>query len=80
MDDNVILVVGDKKFLLSMDEAMSVAKTLNSASIIERVWIKDVAHEHTHVIKPPGMVSYVAPMTVLLQMEIDANMKIVGTK
>jgi hypothetical protein len=80
MDNNVILVIGDKKFLLSIDEALNIAMTLNSSSTVERTWIKDVAHERTHVIKPPAMAAYVAPMTALLQIEIDANMKLTEGK
>ncbi len=80
MDNNVILVIGDKKFLLSIDEALNIAMTLNSSSTVERTWIKDVAHDRTHVIKPPAMAAYVAPMTALLQIEIDANMKLTEGK
>jgi len=81
MDNTVILVIGDKKFLLSIDEAMNIAMTLNSSSTVERTWIKDVAHDRTHVIKPPAMnAAYVAPMTALLQIEIDSNMKLTEGK
>ena len=60
--------------------ALNIAMTLNSSSTVERTWIKDVAHERTHVIKPPAMAAYVAPMTALLQIEIDANMKLTEGK
>jgi hypothetical protein len=80
MDDNVILHIGDKKFLLTAEEAMAVCNTLNSASRVERAWIKDVPSEKSNVIKPPDFSSYVTPMTVLLHIEITQNMKTLEEK
>ena len=80
MDDNVILHIGEKKFLLTPEEAMSVCNMLNSASRIERTWIKDVPSEKCSVIKPPDFTSFITPMTVLLHMEITQNMKTLEEK
>lgn len=75
----VMLMIGETKFLLALDEAMDVAKVLNSASVVERAWIKDVPSERSHIIKPPSYkAAAVIPMTALLQIEIDANMKLMG--
>lgn len=78
---DVMLMVGDTKFVLSIDEAMDIAKTLNSASVIERAWIKDVHSEKSHIIKPPSFkAASIIPMTALLQIEIDSNMKLMEEK
>jgi hypothetical protein len=75
----VMLMIGETKFLLSIDEAMDIAKTLNSASVVERAWIKDVPSEKSHIIKPPSYkAAAVIPMTALMQIEIDSNMKLMG--
>jgi hypothetical protein len=75
MDDNVILHIGEKKFLLTPEEAMSVCNMLNSASRVEQAWIKDTPSEKSHVIKPPGFTSFITPMTTILHIEITQNMK-----
>jgi hypothetical protein len=81
MGDQVMLMIGDTKFLLSIDEAMGIAKTLNSASVVERAWIKDVDSDKSHVIKPPSFkAACVVPMTAILQIEIDSNMKLMEAK
>jgi hypothetical protein len=80
MDDNVILHIGDKKFLLTQDEAIGICNTLNSASRIERVWIKDVPSEKCNIIKPPDFASYITPMTALMYMEVTQNMKTLENK
>jgi hypothetical protein len=80
MDDSVILHIGDRKFLLTPEEAMTICNTLNSASRVERSWIKDVPSEKSNVIKPPDVSSYVTPMTVLLHIEITQNMKTLEEK
>lgn len=78
---DVMLMVGDTKFVLSIHEAMDIAKVLNSASVIERAWIKDVPSEKSHIIKPPSFkAASIIPMTALLQLEIDSNMKLMEEK
>jgi hypothetical protein len=77
----VMLTVGDTKFLLSIHEAMSIATILNSASVVERAWIKDMPSEKSHIIKPPSFkAAFITPMTTLLQLEIDSNMKLMEEK
>ena len=41
MDEEVILNVGSQRFLLSMSEAMEVAKVLNSCQRIGSTWLKN---------------------------------------
>lgn len=76
MDDNVILHINNSRFLLTLDEAMTICNTLNSANRIEQTWIKGVDSDKNNVIKPPGFATFVTPVTAILQMEITANMKI----
>ena len=80
MDDNVILHVGDRRFLLNVDEAMSICNTLNSASFIEKAWINNTPSDRSHVIKPPTHTAFVSPMTTIFQMELDSNMKALAEK
>jgi hypothetical protein len=80
MDDNVILHVGDMRFLLSVGEAMSICNTLNSSSFIEKAWINGTPSDRSHVIKPPMHKAMVSPMTTIFQMELDSNMKAVEEK
>lgn len=79
--DEYILTVGNARFLLSLEECMEVAKMLNSASRVETTWIKDVPAERSHVRKPPSLsAAWVTPMTAILSMEIEANMKTTEAK
>lgn len=81
MNEEVILSVGNAKFLLSIDEAMAVARVLNSACRIETAWIQGTPSEQSHVRKPPSYaVANIAPMTALLAMEMETNMKALGEK
>ena len=41
MDEDVILNVGSNKFVMTMDEAMTVAKVLNSCQRINSKWLKN---------------------------------------
>ena len=75
MDDNLILHIGNSKFLLTPQEALAICTTLNSANRIESSWMKGTDSDKSNVIKPPGFASWVTPMTAILQMEITANMK-----
>lgn len=80
MDDNVILHVGDMRFLLSVDEAMSICNTLNSASFIDKAWMNNVPSDRSHVIKSPTHKAMVSPVTTIFQMELDSNMKALAEK
>ena len=81
MSDEFILFVGDSKFLLGLNEAMQIATVLNSAQRIGNDWIKDVPRGRNHVVKQPDISSaFVAPMTAIFRMELDANQKLLEAK
>ena len=81
MSDEFILFVGDTKFLLSLNEAMQVASILNSSQRIGMEWLKDVSSGRNNVVKQPDISSaFVAPMTALFRMELDANQKLLEAK
>ena len=80
MDDNVMLHVGDMRFLLSVGEAMSICTTLNSASFIDKAWINGTPSDMSHVIKSPTHKAMVSPVTTIFQMELDSNMKALAEK
>lgn len=76
-----ILHIGDRKFLLRLDEALEVAAILNSATRVEEDWIKDVPNGRRHVFKSPAIsAAFVTPMTAHLRLEIDTNMKALEDK
>jgi hypothetical protein len=73
MDEEVILNVGSSRFLLTMGEAMEVARVLNSCQRIGSKWAKNGSV--TIVEKPSNEACYIAPMTGIFRMELDANAK-----
>lgn len=81
MSEEFILFIGDSKFLLSLNEAMQIASVLNSAQRVGTDWIKDVPSGRNNVVKQPDISSaFVAPMTALFRMELDANQKLLEAK
>ena len=75
-DEEVILNVGSTKFLLSVSEAMEVAKVLNSCQTIGSKWLKNGSV--TCVQKPSNDVCFVTPMTgtsVWSSMQMNAQLK-----
>ena len=81
MADEFILFVGESKFLLGLDEAMQIATVLNSSQRIGTEWLKDVSSGRNNVVKQPDISSaFVAPMTAIFRMELDANQKLLEAK
>ena len=81
MSEEYILFVGDSKFLLGLNEAMQIASVLNSAQRVGTDWIKDVPSGRNNVVKQPDISSaFVAPMTAIFRMELDANQKLLEAK
>jgi hypothetical protein len=73
MNDNVILNVGDKKFLLTPEEAFQIANILCGASRIAKDWI-DRDKSSAWVIGEPDMLAAtITPFTAHLQIECEAN-------
>ena len=81
MDDQVILFIGDKKFLLSMEEALDISRSLCGASRICNAWIQgqDTGKSNT-IGDPDPQAATIAPMSGVLQLEIESNMKILAEK
>ena len=82
MDDQVILFIGDQKFLLNINEALDISRTLCSASRITTAWLGSGhdGHNNTVIGEPDPKAATLAPMTAVMQLEIDANMKILAEK
>jgi hypothetical protein len=83
MDENqVILFIGDQKFLLGMEEAMDISRVLCGASRITTSWLGN-GHENrnnTVIAEPDPKAATIAPMTGIMQLDIDTNMKILAEK
>jgi len=81
MDEQVILFVGDRKFLLGIDEAMSISRTLCGATRIANVWIQGQDTSKCHAYSDPDpQAATIAPISGAMQLEIDANMKLLEEK
>ena len=79
MYEQVILFIGDKKFLLNIEEALSISRTLCSASRITTTWMGQ-DNKNAVLGEPDAQAATIAPMTGVMQLEIDANMKLLEGK
>lgn len=82
MDDQVILFIGEHKFLLDINEAMDISRVLCGASRIATTWLGQ-GHDNKNnsvIGEPDPKAATIAPMTGVMQLEIDANMKILAEK
>ena len=75
MDEEVMLNVGSSRFLLTMSEAMEIARVLNSCQRIGSKWAKNGSV--TIVEKPSNDACFIAPMTGIFRMELDSNARLV---
>lgn len=75
MDEDVILNIGSNKFVITMDEAMAVAKVLNSCQRIGSKWLKEGSV--TIMEAPSNDATYISPITAIFRMELDANARLV---
>ena len=75
MNEDVILNVGSNKFVITMDEAMAVAKVLNSCQRINSKWLKNGSV--TIIDVPSNESCYISPITAIFRMELDANAKLI---
>jgi hypothetical protein len=80
MDEQVILFIGDKKFLLNINEALSISRTLCSASRVTTTWMAGQDNRNAVLGDPDPQAAVIAPMTGVMQLEIDANMKAMAEK
>lgn len=78
MDEQVILIIGDDKFFLTMQEAFGIARVLNGATRIKGEWVKGT----TKMVfaKPELGVASITPMPGPLQLELEMNTKERDTK
>lgn len=82
MDDQVILFIGEQRFLLDINEAMDISRVLCGASRITTTWLGQ-GHDNknnTVIGEPDPKAATIAPMAGVLQLEIDANMKLLAEK
>jgi len=80
MDEQVILFIGDQKFLLNIDEALGISRTLCSASRITTTWIAGQDNKNSILGDSDPKAATIAPMTGVMQLEIDANTKAIAEK
>lgn len=80
MDEQVIIFIGDKKFLLDINEALSISRTLCSASRVTTTWMAGQDNRNAVLGDPDPQAAVIAPMTGVMQLEIDANMKLMAEK
>ena len=81
-EDQVILFIGDQRFLLDINEALNISKTLCGASRITTTWLGQ-GHDNKNnsvIGEPDPKAATIAPMAGVLQLELDANMKILAEK
>jgi len=73
MEDQVCLIVGGSKFLMNIEEAMTVATVLNGCSQIGTKW---VSPGNKTVITDPAMdAATIVPVTAHLRLMLETNMK-----
>lgn len=75
MQDEVLLVVGNHRMLMTPDEAFAICETINGSARIGPRWS---GSGNVDVIHPPSMesfVAYVVPMTGLMRMTLEVNEK-----
>lgn len=81
-EDQVILFIGDQKFLLDMDEALVISRILCGASRITTTWLGQGHDNKNNTVmgEPDPKAATIAPMTGVMQIEIDVNMKVLAEK
>ena len=71
MDEQVLLVIGQHKFVLDIPTALEIASTLNGSSRIENKWLSGGSVE---VIDKPNYTSAViVPITGHMQLTFESN-------
>ncbi len=71
MNDHVILCIGERKFVLTQEEAFGIANTLNGATRIASEWVK--SGSKTVFAKPQIDAAYIVPINGPLQLELESN-------
>jgi hypothetical protein len=73
-EDEVILNVESGRYLLTMDEAMSVARILGAAVTIGTEW-RSGQSDFVVYRKPNAMAAAILPFHANLRMEVESNMR-----
>jgi hypothetical protein len=71
VNDHVILCIGERKFVLTEEEAFRIANTLNGATRIASEWVK--GGTRTVFAKPQMDAAYIVPINGPLQLELETN-------
>jgi hypothetical protein len=79
MEDEVLLVIGNNRVMMTAEEAFKVCEIINGSSRIATQWYsKHGKSGNLDVIQPPSIESftaYVVPLTGHLRITLDANEK-----
>ena len=75
MDDTVILHIGERRFLVTPDEAMQVCSLLCAASRLNKEWVSRDNNSAWIIAEPDIQSACITPFTTVMQLECDANRK-----
>lgn len=73
MNDQVIIHIGDNKFLVTPEEGMQICEILCGASRIAKEWIDREKTSAWMVGEPDIKAAVIAPFTAHLQLECETN-------
>lgn len=76
----VILHVDEQKFVMSIEEALRVCETLNACTRIGREWSSPRAGNVMMFQSPDHKSAFITPITAVLRLELEANMKEVSPR
>jgi hypothetical protein len=71
----VLLHIGEKQFVMSISEAMSVCETLNACNQLGREWSNVHANNVLMFTKPEIKAAFITPITAHTRLEVEANEK-----
>lgn len=80
MNDTVVLHIGERRFLLTPEEAMQVCNLLCSSSRLSKEWISRENSSAWMITEPDLSSAYITPFTAHMQLECDANRKLKENK
>jgi len=75
MNDDVLVHVGERRFIVTMEEAMQVCSILCSASRITREWSSAESKSVDMIAAPEMSSAYITPFTAILKLECEVNQK-----
>ena len=80
MNDTVILHIGERRFLVTPEEAMQVCSLLCASSRLSKEWISRDNGSAWLITEPDVQAACITPFTAVLQLECDANRKLKENK